>query len=735
MTVAAAPVARARPRRWRGLASRLALVLLVLAACGAPGGRAIPRAAPTELRCDLVRGPGPVLVGSATPRFGWRLKAGERQTAYQLRVTSSARAPGTGDLWDSGVVVASASTGLVYAGQALTPGQHASWRVRTWDEAGQASTWSQDQVFEVAAALPGPLARLALISASGSPVATVRAAPERLFAAFPSAAYGTLALDFSSPGKPGALDVRLGERRTGDAVWRPGDDDLPAEIAVVSHATQVWWDGTQGTITVALPAVAVPGAAPLPAGLDGVVPFRYAEVTGAPAALDHLRMRQVAVSYPFAPDASAFRSSDPGLDEVWELSRRTIQATSAFGIYVDGTRERLPYEADALIDQLGHYAVDADYAMARFTADHLLDHPTWPTEWILQDLLIAWNDWLYTGDDALVRARYDDLARHTLVALERDDGLISTQTGLVTPALVTALHLDEPPSDIVDWPPAERADYEFLPVNTVVNVFHGRALEIMANLAEVAGRPADAAKYRARAERTRSAILTLLFDPARGLFVDGEGSDHASFHANLFALALGFAPDDRVGGIVEFLSARGMGCSVYGAQFLLEGLYRAGAGQHALALLTSQGTRSWRHMIHDLDATLTHEAWDPSIKPNEDFNHAWGAAPANVIPRCLMGVQPLTPGFASFVVAPQLGGLAWAELRHPTVRGPIVVRVENEGGRRARVTLQVPAAADAYVRAPCLADEAAIVDGAAWPTASERTVGPLGPGEHEVACR
>ena len=54
------------------------------------------------------------------------------------------------------------------------------------------------------------------------------------------------------------------------------------------------------------------------------------------------------------------------------------------GLYIDGDRERIPYEADALINQLSHYALDTEYSLARNTFEHLMLHPTWPTEWHLQ---------------------------------------------------------------------------------------------------------------------------------------------------------------------------------------------------------------------------------------------------------------------------------------------------------------------------------------------------------------
>ncbi len=88
------------------------------------------------------------------------------------------------------------------------------------------------------------------------------------------------------------------------------------------------------------------------------------------------------------------------------------------------------------------------------------------------------------------------------------------------------------------------------------------------------------------------------------------------------------------------MQSRGMACSVYGAQFLLEALYDYGFGDYALELMTATTQRSWYNMIRS-GSTITLEAWDKVYKPNLDLNHAWGAAPGNIMVRKLMGIEPL----------------------------------------------------------------------------------------------
>jgi len=50
----------------------------------------------------------------------------------------------------------------------------------------------------------------------------------------------------------------------------------------------------------------------------------------------------------------------------------------------------------------------------------------------------------------------------------------------------------------------------------------------------------------------------------------------------MMPLAFGLRRTNRKAGIAAFVKSRGMACSVYGAQYLLEALYNAGEGAYAL---------------------------------------------------------------------------------------------------------------------------------------------------------
>jgi hypothetical protein len=95
----------------------------------------------------------------------------------------------------------------------------------------------------------------------------------------------------------------------------------------------------------------------------------------------------------------------------------------------------------------------------------------------------------------------------------------------------------------------------------------------------------------------------------------------------------------------------------------------------------------WGGML-DEGATSFWELYNPDEKGNAKYAmykrpfgkslcHAWGAGPIYLFGRYVLGVEPTKPGYAEYVVAPDLAGLDWAEGVVPTPHGPIAVSVKN----------------------------------------------------------
>jgi hypothetical protein len=241
--------------------------------------------------------------------------------------------------------------------------------------------------------------------------------------------------------------------------------------------------------------------------------------------------------------------------------------------------------------------------------------------------------------------------------------------------------------------------FQFTSINTVINAFNYQAVADLAEFARVLGKQEDAARYSALAAKLRNAINTHLYDPAVGKFKDGLHATNHSIHANAIPLSLGLVAPAHQKSVADFVASRGMVGSVYLSQFLLDALYQNHRAEAALGIMNSTGLRSWGHMIYKLHATMTGEAWDPSIKGNMSFSHPWATSPANVIPRGLFGIIPLEPGFTRFQIKPQPASLAWAKLVTPSIKGPIRVAFQ-QSGNHFEMTASIPANSTATVHLP-----------------------------------
>jgi alpha-L-rhamnosidase len=141
---------------------RIAVAAATLMLLGIAGVRSDAAAESTigieQLRCEYLR--DPLGLGTPVPRLGWNLtspRRGEKQTAYQILVASSADLlrNDRGDLWDSGKVQSDETAQVEYGGKALASRQACFWKVRSWDRDGKASDWSNPARWEMGLLQPG----------------------------------------------------------------------------------------------------------------------------------------------------------------------------------------------------------------------------------------------------------------------------------------------------------------------------------------------------------------------------------------------------------------------------------------------------------------------------------------------------------------------------------------------------------------------------------------------------
>ncbi len=395
--------------------------------------------------------------------------------------------------------------------------------------------------------------------------------------------------------------------------------------------------------------------------------FRYAELFGYHDQLEPEQVRQFTVRAPFNTSAGQMQSSNSDLNRIWDLCKYTIQATT-MDLYTDCfSRERIAYEADSFITMRSHFAVEGNNTIpAKRTLEYLINHPTWPCEWMQLLIPSFYEYFMHTGDVPFIEKYFDQLIKQCAYINLLHDGLVDKF----------------PLPVIIDWPKSLRDNYDMDAIAaTVPNTLVYHNLKLLAEISGWLKRLDQKAVFKGLARKTAAAINQKLFDPQCGLYTDGKNSTHCSFHANMFALWSGVVPRGRIDNVLDFLLNNGMICSLYGAQFLLDVLFRYKRPDEAISMLLSKGNKSWLKMI-DNGATITHEVWPDNAKDYpQSCAHSWGSSPANIIVRYIFGLRPTLPGWRKFAFNPQPGPLKHGTISLATPHGTINAqfKLDNRG--------------------------------------------------------
>jgi hypothetical protein len=427
----------------------------------------------------------------------------------------------------------------------------------------------------------------------------------------------------------------------------------------------------------------------------------------------------------FAGAASAdasFESSDELVDLIWQRSVETARDMVSApvnldrrgcdidlsAILLDGVvRDRCPYIGDQAVTGMTLLVSQDDTRVLRdmlawFAANQHEDgsipaSPFRNGSLVLIDYNAYWIESLYdyvlyTGDLALLRQVWPSLVRlvDELYPAHLEDGLL------------------------VNW--LGNSDYAYIPRGgtrvAYYNAQYVRALELAASLASWNADPGRASLWRARAAETAAAFPGAFWDASAGAFSDtaGETGLHA-LDGNAFAILAGLTTPSQTQSVLTYIDRtmkRSYGNSVadgngwrganwrdgdfrrvypFVSYFELVARFSANADASALDLIK----REWGFMASRGPGTMW-ETIASELGGTVDFNpswaHGWSSGAAPALTTYVLGVQPTSPGFATFTVTPHPGGLTSARGVVPTPHGPIRVAWELNGGK---LSLQVTA--------------------------------------------
>lgn len=353
------------------------------------------------------------------------------------------------------------------------------------------------------------------------------------------------------------------------------------------------------------------------------------------------------------------------------------------------------------------------------------------TDYTLQHITTLHAYWMHTGDRPFLRTQW----KAVMGVLRYLGNHTDPATGLFVPG----------------GPDGRVAD-------TLTNAHYHGALGQAAEMAEALGERERGRDLRQIADRLRTAINRRLYNSRSGLYgATTRDPDTIDQQANAYAVLYRVAAERDVPGLLARLAQalhRGGGpLRSTGTDGQIISPYTAGYEVTARLARGDTGTaldlirRAWQPMRRGGEyfsgATWEYVSLDgtPGLGPGTSLAHPWSSGPTAALSAYVLGGRPLEPGFAIWLVEPQLGNLRWARGAIPTPRGPLGVNWSRDA-RRLTVRIRAPRGTQGYVGLPGERARAAIeVDGRRFPASTQvhghaspgyGYVGPLGAGAHEV---
>ena len=337
----------------------------------------------------------------------------------------------------------------------------------------------------------------------------------------------------------------------------------------------------------------------------GYLAFRYLEVDDPGEAL---RADQLTVEarHSVMPDdrAARFASSDPALDAVWRLTRRSALYVSQEQFVDTPTREKGQFLLDSYDDSL---ATTRAFGEQNLTWQALRDFARSQERYWPDGRLNV----VYPNGDGTPRhpRQHRALSRLGLGVLPRHRGpvdagdprpVVATRVAsylaaATDPATGLVTRLPGGGSDYlygaVDWPPSMRYGYDMgTAARTTVNTLAVNAYAAVARMADVLGDPTAAGTWRARRDALVDAMNARVRRPdgvyVDGLEPDGSMSAHASQQANAFALAYGVVPASQRSSVGAYVASLGIALGPDNGIVLLAALHAAGHDAEVRRVLT-----------------------------------------------------------------------------------------------------------------------------------------------------
>jgi len=235
---------------------------------------------------------------------------------------------------------------------------------------------------------------------------------------------------------------------------------------------------------------------------------------------------------------------------------------------------------------------------------------------------------------------------------------------------------------------------------TVLCAFYHGALMTAAKIYAALDDAADAAACENKAAALRGAMNSLLYDAEKGLYFDGLNTPtpeemlyrympqnvekrYYMPHSNILCALYGVCDDETARRLIRKVveDAEWGACQPYFKHFLLEAIFRLDLQDE----LTLKVLEDWKAPIKHCPRGLVEGFIVPEPTYSFDHSHAWGGTPLYSLPKALLGLDILEPGYAKIRLNPSLLGLENAHVEVPTPYGDIIA--DMQAGKETELTI------------------------------------------------
>lgn len=390
--------------------------------------------------------------------------------------------------------------------------------------------------------------------------------------------------------------------------------------------------------------------------------------------------------YPLEMKAS-FSSSDPSLEQIWNVGWRTAQLCAGDLYYDCPYYEQLQYTGDSRIQALiSLYLTGDDRLMRKAILDFYhsrtpegLTQGRYPSNrlQIIPPFSLFWvsmvhDYWMHKRDDEFVRQFLPAINEVMSWYMERKD----VRTGMLGPMKWW---------NFTDWdnfdgwgvaPGAAHGG------SAIISLQAAYTMNQAAELFSAFGKAAEGSSFLNCAESLKSSTYRKCYDPVKGLLGDTPDKSSFSQHAGIWAILSGALEKEQSKEVMQrLLSDQSIGQATFFYRFYLaQAMKKAGMADQYYGQLSP-----WRKML-----ALGLSTFAEKPEPARSDCHAWSASPDYDFLSTICGIMPDAPAFKKVRIAPALAELKWIKGSMPHPDGMISVEVTRntkDSGIKAIVVL------------------------------------------------